>query len=116
MQQTVAQSVAHPLIYNYGLAGEPKSTYWFLQLNNASVKQIEHNASTCFSIGQSMVMVFQIIPDKLRNGLQPMVGQLGEMFSRQTTGATERIVRIRHIKVAKGMTQAPLIKNAVMGH
>lgn len=32
MQQTVAQSVARPLIYNYGLAGEPKSHIGFYNL------------------------------------------------------------------------------------
>lgn len=72
---------------------------------------------TCFGISESMMVIDQMIPASLGNGMQLMIGKLSsEMTTRGPACAVELIIRIIHLIAAHHGFQTALVEGTVVGH
>ena len=63
-----------------------------------------------------MMMVFEVVTTKFRDGMQLVVLCLWECLARSDAGAVERIIRIVHLVTTENGFQTTLIKSLIMGH
>ena len=87
--------------------------YRIIRLN---LQYLPRNPGTSFGIGKCMVMILQIVSAESRNGIQPMVGCIGEDASGSHAGAVELIVGVVHTIEAEDGLQTRFVECLVVRH
>ena len=81
------------------------------------LQNLASNPCASLGIGQSVMVVDQIVAAGSCHGMQLVVGkQLSEMFARGAAGAVELIVRVIHLVAAHHGLQAAFVERAVVRH
>lgn len=75
------------------------------------------NSGTSLSVGQCMMVVFEMVATGLGDGVELVVREeLAEMTAGGPAGAEELIIRVIHLVAAEYGLQAALVEWTVVGH